>query len=182
MNITLVCSEKIDLNEFYFSPNCSLAENQTFVNKWVCDCWDGYKLNFTINPSSQNNCDILMVYTYGIEVPEKTVVTEKYYEYPVRYYYNQTVNYTIEKNVTDPAILKLIEDLSKTLEEKNKEIIGYIENTSSLENYTSNLKTKLDESYAIIHYWEVIAIVEVIIIALMIGIALLFYVLRREGI
>ena len=176
LNITLVCSQKIDLNEFYFCPNCSLAENQTFVNKWVCDCWDGYRLNFTINPASQNTCDILMVYTYGIEVPEKTVVIEKYYEYPVRYYYNQTVNYTVEKNVTDPAILKLIEDLSKTLEEKNKEIMSYRENISSLENYTSNLKFKLDAT--IMHLWKVTTIITIII--LVVAIALVFYFFKAE--
>jgi hypothetical protein len=117
LNVTLVCSQKIDLNEFYFSPNCSLVENQSFMNKWICDCWNGYTLNFTINPASKNDCDIFMVYTYKTEIPEKTIVTEKYYEYPVRRIYNQTIiiNNTIERNVTDPAILQLIGNLSRIL-------------------------------------------------------------------
>ena len=122
LNITMICNNRIDLNEFYFSPNCFLAENQTYVNKWVCDCWNGYKLNFTINPASNNTCDIYMVYTQEIEFPEKREVYVHYSETPI--VYNTTLNQTINQTIIEKEkiVPYIPEDVNKTIEELKKSL------------------------------------------------------------
>ncbi len=112
LNITLICSNKIDLNEFYFSPNCNLVENQTFINKWVCSCFDGYVLNFTINPASKNNCDIFMVYRYAIELPE---AKREIYTSSVTIFYNTTYNTTLNQTLPKEIVY-----INKTVEVENK--------------------------------------------------------------
>jgi hypothetical protein len=118
----MICSNKIDLNEFYFSPNCILVENQTYVNKWVCNCWNGYKLNFTINPASNNTCDIYMVYTQEIEFPEKREVYVHYSETPI--IYNTTLNQTINQTIIEKEkiVPYIPEDVNKTIEELKKSL------------------------------------------------------------
>jgi predicted RND superfamily exporter protein len=95
------------------------------MNKWVCSCWNGYRLNFTINPASNNSCDVYIVYTQEIEFPEKREVYVHYSETPIIYNttLNQTINQTIiEKEKIVPYIPedvnRTIEELSKSLEEQ----------------------------------------------------------------
>jgi len=122
LNITMICSNKIDLNEFYFSPNCFLVENQTYVNKWVCNCWNGYKLNFTINPASNNTCDIYMVYTQEIEFTEKREVYVHYSETPI--IYNTTLNQTINQTIIEKEkiVPYIPEDVNRTIDELKKSL------------------------------------------------------------
>jgi hypothetical protein len=120
LNITMICSNRIDLNEFYFSPNCSLVEAQTYINKWVCNCWNGYRLNFTINPASNNTCDIYMVYTQTIKLPEKKEIYIRYSETPI--IYNTTLNQTINQTVIERLVPYVPEDVNKTIEELKKSL------------------------------------------------------------
>jgi hypothetical protein len=120
LNITMICNNKIDLNEFYFSPNCFLVENQTYVNKWVCNCWNGYKLNFTIHPASNNTCDIYIVYTQTIELPEKREIYIRFSETPI--IYNTTLNQTINQTIIEKIVPYVPEDINKTIEELKKSL------------------------------------------------------------
>jgi hypothetical protein len=116
----MICSNKIDIDEFYFSPNCFLVENQTYVNKWVCNCWNGYKLNFTINPASNNTCDIYMVYTQEIAFPEKREIYVHYSETPI--IYNTTLNQTINQSVIERLVPYVPDDVNNTIEELKKSL------------------------------------------------------------
>jgi len=130
LNITAVCSNRIDLNEFYFSPNCELVENSTFVWKWSCNCSDGYRLNFTINPASENECDLIFTCFYLVVTEEK--VENKYYSVSSAGPINQTI-----LNITNVTVV------NQTLPVKivNQTIEKWYENTTRI----GELEQKVEE-------------------------------------
>jgi hypothetical protein len=125
-------------------------------------------LNFTINPASNNTCDIYMVYTQTIKLPEKKEIYIHYSETPV--INNTTLNQTIiEREKITPYIPeevnKTIDELSKQLEEQkevNKERLNTI---SSLIDRISNLEKEAK-------IWKIIAMV----LALLVVVSLVVYV------
>jgi len=160
LNITMVCSNKIDLNEFYFSPNCILVENQTYVNKWVCNCWDGYKLNFTINPASNNTCNIYMVYTQIIELPEKREIYIHYSETPI--IFNTTLNQTIlEKEKIIPYIP---EEVNKTINELNKQLEEQKEINKERLDVILHLMSKIENLEKEAKIWKIVVMVLVTLV------------------
>jgi len=160
LSITMVCSNKIDLNEFYFSPNCILVENQTYVNKWICNCWDGYKLNFTINPASNNTCNIYMVYTQTIELPEKREIYIHYSETPI--IFNTTLNQTIlEKEKIIPYIP---EEVNKTINELNKQLEEQKEINKERLDVILHLMSKIENLEKEAKIWKLVVMVLVTLV------------------
>ena len=160
LSITMVCSNKIDLNEFYFSPNCILVENQTYVNKWICNCWDGYKLNFTINPASNNTCNIYMVYTQTIELPEKREIYIHYSETPI--IYNTTLNQTIlEKEKIIPYIP---EEVNKTINELNRQLEEQKEINKERLDVILHLMSKIENLEKEAKIWKIVVMVLVTLV------------------
>jgi hypothetical protein len=159
LNITMTCSNKIDSGEFYFSPNCYLVEVQPYINKWVCNCWSGYKLNFTINPASNNTCDIYMVYTQTIELPEKREIYIHYSETPIIYNttLNQTINQTIiEKEKITPYIP---EEVNQTINELSRQLEEQKEISKERLDVIFHLMNKIENLEKEAKFWKIIGLV-----------------------
>jgi len=130
INISLVCSDKIEEDEFYFFPNCHKVRNEVYNEYWVCDCSDSYTLKFHINQASNNSCNLFINYVYSIEMPPerrssshtREVIREK----PI---VNKTViNRTIIQperivylNITNKSLEEELEQLKKALNRSIKE-------------------------------------------------------------
>jgi len=162
INITVICEDRIDANEFYFSPNCSLVGNQTFVNKWVCNCFDGYVLNFTINPGARNKCNIYMIYTQELKVEEKREIYVDVIERSI--VYNYTYNYTY--NQTEKLLPYVPEDINQTINELNQKLEEKESKIKELMENITTLKIDLEKSnlLLIISSISVFAILLILII------------------
>jgi len=142
LNITVICEDRIDANEFYFSPNCNLVENQTFVNKWVCNCFDGYVLNFTINPGTRNKCNIYMIYTQELKIEEKREIYFDVIDHSI--VYNYTYNYTC--NQTEKLLPYIPEDINQTINELNQKLEEKEGKIKELMENITTLKIDLEKS------------------------------------
>jgi hypothetical protein len=140
LNISAFCSPYIEQNEFLFSPNCKITSFDGYRNYWSCDCYDGYRLNLTINPTSITSCLLTFTYTYGIEIPE---VTKEYHYTSVGTIREiEYKNITIEKPVPyiPEEVNQTIEDLNKSLKEKEELILNQSKEIESLKLNLDKLK------------------------------------------
>jgi hypothetical protein len=166
LNITMICSNKIDLNEFYFSPNCFLVENQTYINKWMCNCWNGYRLNFTLHPASNNTCDIHMVYTQTIELPERRDVFISFSRAPI--IYNTTLNQTIiEREKITPYIP---EEVNQTINELSRQLEEQKEISKDRLSTIASLIDKINDLEKEVKIWKAIgAILAILAVVSLVG-------------
>ncbi|MEM5815830.1 MAG: hypothetical protein QXL14_02165 [Candidatus Aenigmatarchaeota archaeon] len=76
LNVTFICEERIEDSEFVLN-DCFEYIISGFERKYVCDCFDGYVLNLTINKASKNFCTIFFTWVYKIYA-ERQVETRIY--------------------------------------------------------------------------------------------------------
>lgn len=160
INISLVCSDKIEEDEFYFFPNCNKVRNEVYNEYWVCDCSDSYTLKFHINQASNNSCNLFINYVYSIEMPPerrssshtREVIREK----PI---VNKTV---INRTIIQPEKIVYLNITNKSLEEELEQLKKAL-NRSAEENL--DLKRKIDKYVKFVIAYGLLASLVIIFLA-----------------
>jgi len=71
--VVIACREKIDNEEFYLTPNCSIEYKGYNYMIYSCNCSDGYVLNYTssYDKEDKNECDTILIYYHLTNTSEE---------------------------------------------------------------------------------------------------------------
>jgi len=169
MNVSIICSDIIAENEFSVGPNCKITNTTLHNWVWSCNCYDGYRLNITINPASRNNCTFIITYLQDITVPEK-VIERHYSSTEVVVHKPQIVsNTTIEKVIQVPVYYEnetKIAELNETIQNLTGQLNQMISENEMLREEYQSAKEDYEELLSRFHKIIVVAFITNLVLLL----------------